>query len=254
MSYVESTLDDSESDATGGSAVPARTDDRLRTAATVEERDRLNMLLSLARLTTSTEMVPKALRGRPNAALAVMVYGHEMGLQPMTSLREIFIIEGTPSCSAKLMRSLIFRNGHTLEFREASRERVTIYGKRCDGQGEATVTWDLEDAKIAGLLGKDNWKKYPRSMLTARATSELARLIFPDTQIGYTPEELGRVDLSGEYDYVDVEEVDPPLGDVGSGDLVDVQDAEWVRAAREGKEYVEQAIPFEAEPIEATDG
>ena len=56
----------------------------------------------------------------------------------------------------------------------------------------------------SGLLGKDVWKKYPADMLVARATSRLARLVFPDTTIGYTPEELQRVDLSGEYDYVDV--------------------------------------------------
>jgi hypothetical protein len=174
------------------------------------EAEHLNLLWKLARMTTDTEMVPRTLRKRPDAALAVMVYGHELGLRPMTALREIFIIEGTPSCSARLMRSLIYRAGHRLEFREQSRTQVVVYGERCDGQGTATVTWDIEDARAAGLVGKDVWKRYPRQMLTARATSELARLIFADVTIGYTPEELSRVDLSGEHDYVDVEEVDTP--------------------------------------------
>lgn len=173
------------------------------------EADHLNLLWKLARMTTNTEMVPKTLRGRPDAALAVMVYGHELKLQPMTSLREVFIIEGTPTCSAKLMRALIFRAGHKLEWRAQSRTKVVLYGERCDGRGSGEVTWEIEDAKDAGLLGKDVWKRYPRAMLKARATSELARDIFPDCTIGYTPEEMGRVDLSGDYDYLDVEGDDP---------------------------------------------
>lgn len=180
------------------------------TGATSAATQLYNTLWKLARITTNTEMVPKALRGRPDAALAVMVYGHELGLEPMTSLRGIFIIEGTPSCSAKMMRALIFRAGHTLEYRESTRERCVMYGERADGKGTSLVEWTINDAKEAGLLGKDVWKRYPRQMLKARATSELARDIFPDIEIGYTPEELSRVDLSGQYDYIDIED-DPVL-------------------------------------------
>jgi len=46
------------------------------------------------------------------------------------------------------------------------------------------VTWHIDDAKRAGLLGKDVWKQYPRRMLQARATSELCDLKFPDCSLG----------------------------------------------------------------------
>jgi hypothetical protein len=179
-------------------------------------------------------MVPKALRGRPDAALAVMVYDHELGLQAMTSLREVFIIDGTPSCSAKLMRALILRAGHRLEWRELSPGTATLYGQRRDSQGDATVTWTIDDAKTAGIAGKDVWKRYPRAMLAARATSELARLIFPDVTIGYTPEELGgAAEHFGTYDAIDVEADDlPAYVDPDTGEIIDVAEDEAVADAR----------------------
>lgn len=202
-----------------------------------------NDLWSLARMTTNTEMVPKALRGRPDAALAVMVYGHELGLPPMTALREVFIIEGTPSCSAKLMRALILRAGHLLQWRKVAQDEVTLYGRRRDNGSYAEVTWTREDADRAGLLGKTNWQKYPRSMLAARASSELARLVFADVvTIGYTPEELGAV---GPYAAIDVdydpatevvppEEWDDPDPEYEDGpDPEDIEDEVWREEARD---------------------
>src|SRR5207253_3013162 len=41
-----------------------------------------------------------------------------------------------------------------------------------------------------GLAGKDNWKNYPRQMLTARVISEGIRTVLPGVVAGvYTPEE-----------------------------------------------------------------
>ena len=66
-----------------------------------------------------------------------------------------------------------------------------MVGRRA-GEGQPIrVTWTTDDARKAGLLNKQNWQRYPRQMLTARATSELARLIAPDSLGGlYTIEEL----------------------------------------------------------------
>lgn len=231
-----------------------------------------NDLWTLARMTTNTEMVPKALRGRPDAALAVMVYGHELGLQPMTSLREVFIIDGTPSCSAKLMRALILRAGHRLSWRDLTAERAVLYGQRRDRQADATLTWSIDDAHQAGIAGKDVWKRYPRSMLAARATSELARLIFPDVTIGYTPEELGGATQHfGEYDSIDVDPgdlpgyIDPDTGEIIDedtpahvvaavmSDAEDALDAEWLAEAQAERDADDQAtaIADEADDAEA---
>jgi len=57
--------------------------------------------------------------------------------------------------------------------------------------GELTVTWDMKRATQAGLTGKDNWKKYPAQMLSARVVAEGVRAVFPACLSGmYTSEEV----------------------------------------------------------------
>ena len=133
------------------------------------------------------------------------------------------------------MRAQIIRAGHKLEWRKLSSTECVVYGERWHGRGSGEVTWTLDDAAVAGLPRRDsNWKRYPRAMLAARATSELSRLVFADTTIGYTPEELGRVDLSGQYDFIDVGSDLPADETGGRRDVDDRSAAELVEAYEAG--------------------
>jgi len=146
----------------------------------------------LAQRVHQTPFTPKALQGKPESVLACVLYGRELGLGPMQSLNSIHVIEGRASASPELMRALVANAGHRVDVTENTNDVCVLVGTRCDTQATATVRWTLDDAKSANLLGKDNWKKYPRAMLMARATSELCRILFPDVIAGlsYTPEEL----------------------------------------------------------------
>jgi hypothetical protein len=163
---------------------------------------------ALAQRIASTEFVPESLRNRPEAVLASILAGHEVGIGPMTSLAKIHVIKGRPAMAAELMRAIILRAGHELWFEELSSTKVRIAGRRADSERITHVEWNLDDARRAGLLGRDAWKQYPRAMLIARATGELARAIFADVLAGlsYTPEELEDGDL------FDVE-IPPGMGD-----------------------------------------
>lgn len=148
-----------------------------------------------AQRVANTPFVPTAFRGKPEAVFAAILFGEELGIGPMQSLNSIHVIEGKPSMSPELMRALVARAGHRIDVKEASGERVTLWGKRCDNESEATVTWTMDDAKQAGLAGRGAWKTYPRAMLLARATSELCRMVFADVVAGlsYTDEEVASV-------------------------------------------------------------
>lgn len=143
----------------------------------------------------NTPFVPSAFRGKPEAVFAAILYGEELGLGPMQSLNSIHVIEGKPSMAPELMRGLVARAGHRIDVKEATHDCVTLWGKRCDNGSEASVTWSMKDAQLAGLAGRGAWKTYPRAMLLARATSELCRMVFADVVAGlsYTPEEASSI-------------------------------------------------------------
>jgi len=166
----------------------------------------------LAQRIAATPFVPGALRNRPESVLACVLYGSELGLGPMQSLSSIHVIDGRPAAAPELMRALIARAGHRLDVRESTDDSVTLAGRRADTGAEAVVTWSMADAQRAKLAGKGAWATYPRAMLLARATSELARMLFADVIAGlsYTPEEVASIDGS---EWVQV--------DQGSGEIVD---------------------------------
>lgn len=150
---------------------------------------------TLSQQLCKTDFVPDAYRNRPEATLAAILYGRELGIGPMQALQQINVIKGKPGASPELMRALIQRAGHSIVRTAVTDETVTLHGKRADTGDEDTVTWTLDDARRAGLAS-GAWKSYPRAMLLARATSELARSLFADviSGISYTPEELENID------------------------------------------------------------
>lgn len=149
---------------------------------------------SLANKVARTDFVPKDMRGKPEAVLACILTGHEAGVTPMQALQKIYIVNGKAGMESELMRALVQRAGHEIWIEETSSERCTVAARRTDDPEGRTlrITWTMDDARRAGLVGKDVWKKYPADMLLARATSRICRILFPDVLAGlsHTKEEL----------------------------------------------------------------
>jgi hypothetical protein len=133
-----------------------------------------------------------AYRGKRDEIVAVVLAGHELGIKPMTSLKSIDVIQGQPALRAHAMRGIVLKQGHEIELVESDDQHCVMRGRRKGAEAWQTVVWDLARARQMGLLNKDQWKKQPKTMLIARATGEICRLIAADALHGmpYVAEEL----------------------------------------------------------------
>lgn len=167
-------------------AVPQATPSR--EIATADVDSWVGVVAQVAKLAehiASTEFVPRQMRNSAPAVAAAILYGREVGLPPMTALTQTHVIEGKPSMSAEAMRALVFAAGHELAFEEATGATCIIRARRAGSQEWTRLAWTIDQARAAGLLGKDNWKKYPRAMLIARCTADVCRMVFPDVIHGF---------------------------------------------------------------------
>lgn len=147
---------------------------------------------TIAQSLAKTQFVPKSFNGNPDNITAAILTGQELGLPPMASLRSMDIIYGVPALRAHAMRGLIQSHGHEVELVESSDTRCVMRGRRKGATDWQQVTWTIDRA--AKLLGglKDQWVKQPTTMLIARATGEICRLIAADVLYAapYAVEEL----------------------------------------------------------------
>lgn len=146
----------------------------------------------LARRLVTTGFAPVQYRGKPDEAAAAMLAGAEVGLSPMASLRAFDYIQGQAAPRAITLRAILQSMGHKLDYTVMTPSRVVVRGLRRGDTDWQTVEWTIKRAQDLGLTGKDQWKKQPQTMLVARATSEVARLIASDAILGipYSAEEL----------------------------------------------------------------
>lgn len=202
-----------------------------------------NDVAMLANNIAHTEFVPAGLRGKDGAKVAAAILtGRELGLAPMTALASIHVINGKPGISAEMMRGLVLVAGHEIVVSEVSTQRVVIKGRREGSTEWTTVAWSDADARRAGLSSQ-NYQKYPRQMLTARATTELCRLIFADVIHGLRSVE--------ELDEFEVDEV--VVGDVPAAEPVAAAPVKKVGRKRAVKTQPVDSAPVveEAAPVAA---
>lgn len=131
--------------------------------------------------------------GNAPAVLSTVMAGRELGLPSVASLRAFHIVDGKHCLAADAIRALVMKSGQAKFFRCVARtnEIATFETQRGDDP-VMSLTFSMEDAERAGVVKKGSgWEKHPADMLVARASSKLARLVYPDVVFGlYSPEEF----------------------------------------------------------------
>jgi 5'-3' exonuclease len=135
--------------------------------------------------------------GTPQAVLATVLAGRELGFQAMASLRAFHILDGRPTLSAGAIHALILQSGQAKYFRctERTADHATFVTQRGDDP-PVSLTFTIEDARQAWTkeltkFAQSGWGKNPADMCVARALTKLARLVYPDIVSGlYASEEF----------------------------------------------------------------
>jgi len=153
-------------------------------------------------LAQSGDMCPKHFQNKPQAVLAAIQRGAEIGLGPMQALDSIYVINGRASlsgatCLALMGRPDVMEKGKRTRagFRRLADGTVEGYcwSWRMGDDESIETTYSAERAKSMGLWNKAGtlWVKDPGTMLKWRAVGEHSRNFYSDVMKGlYLAEEV----------------------------------------------------------------
>ncbi|WP_406022138.1 recombinase RecT [Succinivibrio sp.] len=120
-------------------------------------------------------------------AIARISYGKSLNMSPKLALTNTMIVNGNMTIWGDALPAVIYQSG-LMDYKEETFDATTMTAictiKRKDMSKPETRTFSAEDAKIAGLWGKNVWAKYPKRMLQQRARTYAFRDIFPDVLQG----------------------------------------------------------------------
>ena len=118
-------------------------------------------------------------------AVVKIMYGRELGLEPITALMSIHIIKGKPELSANLLATLVKKAPQYDYMVKTTTDQECVIEFTQDGVSLGVSQFSLNDAKRAGLVGGGSgWTKWPKAMLFARAMSQGVRTYCPDVTAG----------------------------------------------------------------------
>ena len=121
--------------------------------------------------------------------VALMLMAEAEGRHVASAMQDYSVIQGKPSLKAEAMLARFQQAGGKVKWTELSDTRVAAIFSHSQCE-PVEIDWDMQRARMAGLGGKDMWKKFPRQMLRARVISEGVRTAFPGVLGGlYAPEE-----------------------------------------------------------------
>lgn len=203
--------------------------------------DDVKELATLAESAVSSKLFGVASR---EAALMIMLTGRSLGIDPVAAMRGTHIVSGKSVLSSDMMVGIVRKSGvcESWVVIESTHEKCVIETRRKGDDTPVRHAWTIEMAKRANLAGKGTWAAYPHSMLRARCSAELARMVYPDFLFGVyaegeIPEEPRRAERATvTHDAPALEAGPSPLDDFiqdcGNGEFRMVPDAWAMHSAR----------------------
>jgi hypothetical protein len=164
-------------------------------AVPIPRTEELDVELRRAKaLSLAGDVLPRAYRDRPGAILLADQWARARGIDTLTAIQTVSFIDGRPVIDATMQRALAQRAGYRILVAEATNDRATVVVSDRNGEVLGRETFTMADARAAELSGKANWKKNPRNMLVARATTNAIRFHAPEVLIGLSVADVDDVE------------------------------------------------------------
>lgn len=164
----------------------------------IREAQELQAAYQFGEALAGTQFVPEGFRNKPGDVAAAVLAGRSVGMDPITSLQNIFVVKGKPSMYSRSMHAIVLAAGHQIVRTTATNDSVTVMAKRKDEAEWQEFTWTIDRANKAGYSSNKKYQTDPIAMLTAKAIAEAARTIAPDVLTGvaaYATEEMDLEDM-----------------------------------------------------------
>jgi len=154
-------------------------------------------IMEFADVLSKSTIVPEAYRGQPANILLAMQMGSEVGLSPMQSLTNVYIIDGKPSLSTDAMLAVAKSSVHwdpagfDVKYEGTGDNRKCIVTVQRKGEKAQRGEFVTSTARAAGKMSnpKSNWSLYPDDMLRARAMGRALKMAFPAEIKGFKSRE-----------------------------------------------------------------
>ncbi len=141
--------------------------------------------LTFSNYLADSDLVPKDFKGKPGNCLIAMQWGTELGLKPLQAMQNLAIINGRPSLWGDAVIALVRGSALCESVIETDDGHTATCRVKRRGEAEQYRTFSMDDAKAAGLFGKQGpWTQYPKRMRQMRARAFALRDVFPDVLRG----------------------------------------------------------------------
>jgi hypothetical protein len=161
----------------------------LTTSALVPSKEDMERVNEAAAMVMNGRVtLPAELKNKQEVA-ALMLYGLELGLRPMTALRHLYIVNGKVNPSSEVMAGMLMRSDPDAKLIV---DKLEVKGTGDGITGTCTMriirpsrginqtyTVDWAEIKRAGLARENNLK-YPEDRLRYHCTKRLLRIYAPD--------------------------------------------------------------------------
>lgn len=163
-----------------------------QTAVAVQPRQQFDLspqnfeqALTFCDYLADSDLVPKDFKGKPANCLIAIQWGAELGLKPLQAVQNIAVINGRAALWGDAVIALV-RSSPLCEYiTESDDGHAAICKVKRRGEAEEIRTFSMDDAKAAGLSGKQGpWTQYPKRMRQMRARAFALRDVFPDVLRG----------------------------------------------------------------------